>query len=267
MATTLALLRACHLAPTVAVTSVVAVLVVVAGLPPVTGVVLTAAVLAGQLSIGWSNDLLDADRDARVGRTDKPIATGVLPRAVVRRALAVVLAVCAVASLAAGLLSGLVHLVLGVGSGWAYNLGLKRTAWSFLPYAVAFGALPVWVWLAGDPVRLPPAWMVAAGSLLGLGAHLLNVLPDLADDAATGVRGLPHRLGARASGLLALGCLVAATAVIVLGPAGPTPGWAWAVLAGVVAGAAGALRAGGKAPFRAAMALALVDVVMLAARG
>jgi 4-hydroxybenzoate polyprenyltransferase len=267
MATTLALLRASHFAPTVAVTTVVAVLVVVAGLSPVTGVVLTVAVLAGQLSIGWSNDLIDADRDARVGRADKPVATGELPRAVVRRALAVVLAVCAVASLAAGLLSGLVHLVLAVGSGWAYNLGLKRTAWSFVPYAVAFGALPVLVWLAADPARLPPAWMVAAGSLLGLGAHLLNVLPDLADDAATGVRGLPHRLGARISGLVALGCLMAATAVIVLGPAGPTPAWAWVVLAGVVAAAGAALRAGGRAPFRAAMVLALVNVVMLAVRG
>src|SRR3712207_7375206 len=32
---------------------------------------------------------------------------------------------------------------------------------------------------------------------LGVGAHLLNVLPDLEDDAATGVRGLPHVLGPR----------------------------------------------------------------------
>ncbi|WP_448073869.1 UbiA family prenyltransferase [Georgenia yuyongxinii] len=266
MRTTLALLRASHLAPTLAVTTVVAVLTVVAGLEPGTGAVLVTAVLAGQLSVGWSNDLLDAERDARVGRTDKPVATGELPRALVRRALAVVLAVCAVASLAAGLLSGLVHLVLGVGSGWAYNLGLKRTVWSFAPYTVAFGSLPVLVWLALDPGRLPPGWMVAAGSLLGLGAHLLNVLPDLDDDAATGVRGLPHRLGGRVSALCALGCLVGATAVIVLGPGGPTPPWAWAAGGAAVVLAAAALRAGGRAPFRAAMVLALVDVAMLAVR-
>ena len=42
----------------------------------------------------------------------------------------------------------------------------------------------------------PPAWMMATGAVLGVGAHLLNALPDLADDDATGVRGLPQRLGA-----------------------------------------------------------------------
>jgi 4-hydroxybenzoate polyprenyltransferase len=261
------LLGAAHPGPALAVTVLCGLLATAEDQAPGRIALVVAAVLTGQLSIGWSNDLIDADRDARVGRSDKPVATGELPRAVVRRALAVVLAVCAVASLAVGLLSGLVHLVLAVGSGWAYNLGLKRTALSFVPYAVAFGALPVLVWLAADPARLPPAWMVGAGSLLGVGAHLLNVLPDLADDAATGVRGLPHRLGARTSGLLALGCLMAATVVIVLGPAGPTPAWAWVVLAGVVAVAGAALRAGGRAPFRAAMVLALVDVVMLAVRG
>ena len=34
----------------------------------------TAAVLCGQLSIGWSNDLVDLARDRAVGRRDKPLA-------------------------------------------------------------------------------------------------------------------------------------------------------------------------------------------------
>ncbi|MDD9206331.1 UbiA family prenyltransferase, partial [Georgenia sp. 10Sc9-8] len=163
--------------------------------------------------------------------------------------------------------SGLVHLVLLVGSGWAYNVVLKRTVLSAVPYLIAFGSLPVVVWLAGDPATLPPGWVVAAGSLLGLGAHLLNALPDLADDAATEVHGLPHRLGGRVSGLLALAALAVASAVTVVGPGGPAPVWAWAVLVAVGLLAAGALRAGGRAPFRAAMVIALVDVVMLAVRG
>src|SRR5665647_499792 len=33
-------------------------------------------------------------------------------------------------------------------------------------------------------------------------AHLANVLPDLGDDVATGIRGLPHRIGARALSLI-----------------------------------------------------------------
>ena len=62
-----ALAAACHPEPTVAVTAMVTALAVTAG-RTVGGVVLVgAAVLTGQLSIGWLNDLLDADRDAPSG--------------------------------------------------------------------------------------------------------------------------------------------------------------------------------------------------------
>ena len=39
-----------------------------------------AAVLAGQLSIGWLNDVLDAERDRTAGRADKPVAAGAVSR-------------------------------------------------------------------------------------------------------------------------------------------------------------------------------------------
>lgn len=261
-----ALARACHPAPTVAVTAVATALGAVAGLPPATTAVLAVAVLAGQLTIGWSNDLVDADRDARVGRADKPLATGELRVGTARVALAVAVAVTVVASLALGVAAGLTHLLLMVGSGWAYNLGLKRTAASAVPYVVAFGSLPAVPWLALDPPAAPPAWALAAGALLGLGAHLLNVLPDLDDDAATGVRGLPHRLGRRASERTALGALVLASLAVVVGP-GTVPLWAWAVLGLVVTIAVLGVRAGGRAPFRAALVVAVLDVAMLLARG
>ena len=45
--------------------------------------------------------------------------------------------------------------------------------------------------LSASPPRMAPGWAVAAGACLGVAAHLANVLPDLADDASTGVRGLP----------------------------------------------------------------------------
>ena len=47
---------------------------------------MTAAVLAGQLTIGWGNDLVDAERDRQVGRADKPLAHGELSTAAVRLA-------------------------------------------------------------------------------------------------------------------------------------------------------------------------------------
>jgi 4-hydroxybenzoate polyprenyltransferase len=152
------------------------------------------------------------------------------------------------------------HLLLGVASGWAYNLGLKRTAWSAVPYALAFGTLPAVVTLAlPDPV-LPAASTQAAGALLGVGAHLLNVLPDLADDEATGVRGLPHRLGERRVRVLAPLVLLAGSVVAAAGRATPT---AWVGLAIAAVLAVVAVVGRGRLPFLAAIAIALVDVVAL----
>jgi 4-hydroxybenzoate polyprenyltransferase len=71
--------------------------------------------------------------------------------------------------------------------GWAYNLAFKRTIWSAVPYAVAFGVVPAIVALALPTPAWPPAWMLLAGALLGVGAHLLNALPDRGDDIAPGV--------------------------------------------------------------------------------
>ena len=214
-----ALVGAAHPGPALAVTVLAALLAVRAGTGPATGVLVVAAVLTGQLSIGWSNDLVDPARDRAVGRADKPLATGAVGerdrarglrgrRPADRRRC----------PSPAGSLAGLVHLVC-VAAGWAYNLGAKSTAWSWLPYAVAFGLLPVFVDLAAAPTARPatPPWVVAGGALLGVGAHLVNVLPDLADDAATGVRGLPHRLGATRTRLLAVAVLVLATVVILVG--------------------------------------------------
>ena len=255
------LLRAAHPGPAFAVTLLAGLLGWAVGLGPLDLLLVVAAVGTGQLSIGWSNDLVDASRDRAVGRTDKPLATGELDIRVVRTACAVAVVATVPLSLAAGLVAGPVQLVT-VASGWAYNLGLKATVWSWLPYALAFGALPAFVSLVDNPDQLPPWWMVAAGALLGVGAHLVNVLPDLEDDAATGVRGMPHRLGARWSSALAAAVLVSATVVIVLGS---SVGSTVATVALVVVGglALVALVTSGRTPFRAAIAMALVDVAML----
>jgi len=259
----LPLLIAAHIGPCVAVTTVVALLSVAADLSPTKAVIVTAAVFTGQLTIGWGNDLLDASRDRAVGRADKPLANGSLDASLVRRCLVAAAVACVVLSFLAGWRSGLTHLFLGVAFGHLYNLWFKRTPLSWLPYAVAFGCLPAVVSLAGSPPVGPPAWMVLTASALGVAAHFLNTLPDFDDDAATGVQGLPHRVGATASRVIATVLLVAASAVAVLGPSGAPSGWAWGALAVVVALAAVALVGRGRAPFYAAIAIALVDVVLL----
>lgn len=262
-----ALLAAAHGGPALAVTVIAGLLALRGDLRPLDAAVVTAAVLTGQLTIGWGNDLCDLPRDRAVGRADKPLATGALPVGWVVRALAVSALACLVLSTLAGRYSALVNIVFGVGAGHAYNLGLKATRWSWAPYACTFGTLPSVVTLAGPTPAWAPLWATCAGAALGVGAHLLNTLPDLADDERTGVRGLPHRIGERPSRLLAAVLLPAASLLAVLGPAGGPPAWAWAVLALVAALAVLTLVARGRAPFRAAVAIALLDVVLLVAAG
>lgn len=259
---TTGLVRACHPLPTVAVTALTAGLVVGADGTWGRGLLVVAAVLTGQLVIGWSNDLVDAERDRSVGRADKPVARGDVGVRTVRWALVLATIATVVLSLAVSLPAAALHLVLVVGSGLAYNLGLKATAWSWVPYAVAFGALPAVAWV-GSGSGAPPWWSVAVGALLGVGAHLLNVLPDLADDEQTGVRGLPHRLGERRTRFVAPLLLLSGSVIVVLAPPGGPSWWSAAVLLACAALALIAWRARGSTPFVAAIALALVNVVAL----
>ena len=185
------LLRASHFQPTVAVTAITATLALVAGRG--LGVVaVVAAVLAGQLSVGWSNDWADRDRDRRAGRQDKPVVAGEVTAATVGRAAAVALVLTVPLSLLSGWRAGSVHLV-AVLAAWAYNLGLKRTPASAACYLVAFGLLPAFVTLGLPGHPWPAPWAMGAAALMGTGAHFVNGLADREDDARTGVRGLPQR--------------------------------------------------------------------------
>jgi 4-hydroxybenzoate polyprenyltransferase len=265
-----ALALATHLGPTVAVTTVATLLAVVAGVPGGRVVLVAAAVLAGQASIGWSNDWLDADRDRAVARADKPVVQGAVRPGQLRSAALAAAALSVVLSLALGVVPGLLLLVL-VASGWAYNAGLKRTAASVVPYVTGFGALPAGVVAAAPGTPVAPWWLVTAGGLLGAAAHLANVVPDLEDDLATGIRGLPHRLGARVSALVAAVLLGSASVVLVVGPDGPpsVAGWvglALALPALAVAAAAGTERFR-RLAFPAVMLLTVLDVVLLLLSG
>ena len=265
----MALLRSCHPEPTAAVTSMVTALAVTVGHDLAGVALVAAAVLAGQLSIGWLNDHLDAERDRVVGRRDKPVVTGAVSARTVGIAAGVAAVACVPLSLASGVWAGVAHLV-AVAAGWAYDLGLKSSTWSVLPYLVCFGLLPVFVVLGLPGTPVPPWWLPVAGALLGAGAHFVNVLPDLDDDAATGVRGLPHRLGARPSGFLGAASLLAAT--VVLAVAAPVPAVLAAALpvlavAVLATGLWAGRRPGSRAPFRAVLVVAAVAVVLLVAAG
>ncbi|WP_308268616.1 UbiA family prenyltransferase [Yinghuangia soli] len=230
-----------------------------------------AAVLAGQLSIGWCNDAVDARRDAAVGRSDKPAATGEVPPSHVGKAAGGALAACVPLSLLGGPAAAAAHLTGVLAGGWAYDLGLKRTVWSPAAYAIGFGALPAFITLGLPGSPWPVWWATTGAALLGVGAHLVNVLPDLDADRATGVRGLPQRMGGRKVRLVAPFVLLGAVAVVALGPPGPARPLDWAVLGSAAAAtAAGVVRPGGEGsavPFRTAIGVAGLAVALFVSRG
>jgi 4-hydroxybenzoate polyprenyltransferase len=206
---------ACHLGPTLAVTAVTTALAVEVGRGAGT-IWVALAVLAGQLSVGWSNDVLDAERDAVADRREKPIVGGLVARRTVALAAAGALVACVPLSLASGWRAAVVHLV-AVASAWAYNLWLKATLLSPLPYALSFALLPAFVTLGLPGSPWPRAGVMVVAGLLGLGAHFLNTVPDHVADQLGGVDGLPQRLGPRASlviGVLLLGASALLIAVL-----------------------------------------------------
>jgi len=266
-----ALALSCHPIPSVAVTAISAGLVALADLPIGRGALVTGAVFTGQLSIGWSNDYLDAERDRAVLRSDKPVATGAMEPRLAGIAALIALILTLVLSAALGWPGGATALAI-VLCGWAYNLGLKATVLSWLPYAIAFGMLPAVATLSASPPRWPAAWALSAGGLLGVAAHLANVLPDLGDDGATGMRGLPHRVGARATALTAAAVLLTASAVILFGPVGQPGPWRWAGFAAavLVSGVSARIAYGDPSSrrfFRAVIFIAALDLVSFAFSG
>jgi len=265
-----ALIIASHPGPCLAITALATLLAAEAA-PHGTGPVLVApAMLAGQLSVGWSNDACDAARDAAAGRTDKPIARGEISVRAVWLAAAVSLAAAIALSAAISPVTLLVNAVI-IGAAWAYNLGLKATAWSGAMYVLGFAPIP---WFAtstlpGHPAPRPVV-TVAAG-LVGLGAHFTNVLPDLASDALSGVRGLPQRVAARfgpaAAKSVALALLLGASVLLLVAS---SPGRRWVAVVGLCGAcvlAVVAARGGGRVPFYASIGIAAVDVVLFAAGG
>jgi 4-hydroxybenzoate polyprenyltransferase len=252
------------------VTGLAVALGVAVDLPTPRLLLLAGAVLTGQLSIGWLNDLHDLDDDVAAGRRDKPLATGAVRPAGVRAAFWSATGATVALSATLGPRPGVLNLVT-VACGWAYDLRLKRTVWSWLPFLLAFGLLPAVVVLsAPPPAPTPPWWGCLAGGLLGVGAHAANALPDIEADLARGVGGLPARLGPRGTRLLAGLALAGATVLLALAPEGRPGllGWFSLGLAGLLLGAGVVRRwpARSRAPFVIVALVAVVDVVLLVAR-
>lgn len=270
-ATAVGLWGASHPGPTLVVTALAAALGVAVGLEPSRLALLTLAVFAGQLAVGISNDAIDVARDRASGRRDKPLARGQASERAAWIAASVALAAALALSAPLGWRMLAVH-ALVLGSAGAYNAGLKSTVWSIVPFLVSFGLFPSLATLSAPSPAFAAPWAGIAGAALGAAVHLTNVLPDLDDDARTGVRGLPHRWGARVSAVVACLAVMTGAVAVLVGPGGAITVIAWVFFGAVLAVAAvtivlALVRPPARVLFRLVMLAALLLAAQLVATG
>lgn len=158
-------------------------------------ILLLAGMLGGQVAIGASNEWRDREADA-LDKPQRPIPSGAVSPRGALIAMAAGLVLMLVAGLALGLW-GLLLLATGTGAGLVYNLWLKRTPWSWLPYLVALPLLPTWVWLVMDEFRPSLLWLYPLGAAFVLAIHLAQTLGDIDADTSRGEHGIAVVLGRR----------------------------------------------------------------------
>ena len=168
-------------------------------------------VFTGQLVVGWSNDLYDYADDLKHNRLNKPLVAGTITPNYLMKWLRFMVPFSFVANLLGplGFKGGLVYM-FGISMGVAYNFYFKFNVFSWLPFALAFAALPSCIAISKDIA--PPVWMWLGGAIFGSAAHFINVIKDIDQDRASGIGGLPQRIGKRnsigmAALLIALGAL------------------------------------------------------------
>ena len=165
---------------------------------------------AGQATVGWTNDVHDAAADRAAGRSNKPTVRGELRPDDLRVPILVSATLAIPLSfVAAGWTGGAAH-IAAVASALAYNFFLARTVWSWVPYAVSFALMPVFIAQASSLTLWPTVPVTLLSVLVGVTAHLLNAIPDIDIDRDTGWGGLAVSLGKRRSMILAAVLVVAA---------------------------------------------------------
>ena len=196
------LLKASHFGPTVLVVTITYVLSRTQ-FSASDSLFIAFAILLGQFVVGWSNDLIDFPRDRVAKRLGKPLVAATITQSTLKISIGTALLSALIISLLSPLgVSGTAIHFLGLLSATAYNLKLKSTLLSVVPYIVSFGALPWAIYVAAGTE--PPTWIVLGFVLFASAFHFLNVLKDLDSDVDQDVMGLPQVLGRQKSILIAL---------------------------------------------------------------
>jgi 4-hydroxybenzoate polyprenyltransferase len=177
---------------------------------------IAAIMLLVQFSISALNEWADRDLDRRSGR-QRPIPLGLIsPSAALSVAV-----VCALGAFLASALSDLGPfplLLVGVGlaCGWAYDLRLKPTPFSFLPFAIAFPLMPFWIGIITGRPASSLQVLFLGGSPLATAIHLADAIPDREKDLAAGLRTLAVALGRPLAEMAAVGLLLIGTLVSIV---------------------------------------------------
>jgi len=184
----------------------------IAGAPAALAALLAASMLLLQCGIGAANDWADAPADA-TAQPGKPVPAGLVGR----RAAAGIASGAAAAGLIVAGLAGpapLAVAALGLAVGLAYDLRLKRTRWSWVPYAAGIPLLPVFAWVGvTGALPAPFAVLVPIAMLAGAALAVANALADLERDRRAGTATIATSLGlerARRIGAVLGGLVVAA---------------------------------------------------------
>jgi 4-hydroxybenzoate polyprenyltransferase len=194
------LLRASHLGPNLLVTSIS---YLFAQLYWWEGpaFIIAVGVFCGQLVVGWSNDVIDYQDDLKHNRQKKPLVSGQISLRLLQNSLRMMLPLA--------ILINLFGPLGFVGGG----LSVFAIGWA-VAYNFYFGSLPSCMALSKG--QAPELWMWLGGALLGSAAHFLNVIKDMDQDKASGIKGLPQRFGTRASLVAAIMLIAAFVALLLL---------------------------------------------------
>jgi len=190
-------LKASHFGPTVLVVSI-AFILSRTQFSTSDSLFIALAILLGQFVVGWTNDLMDFPTDKAALRLKKPLVAGAITEATLRISIVIALCGALIVSLLSPLgVSGSAIHFLGLLSATAYNLKLKSTLFSVVPYMISFGALPWAIYVAAG--TSPPIWIVLGFILIASAFHFLNVLKDMESDVGLGILGLPQVIGCKKS--------------------------------------------------------------------
>jgi 4-hydroxybenzoate polyprenyltransferase len=257
-----------HPGPSVLVTVVLVAIAGLAGRGVPDGVrilQLVGAMLPVQLCIGVVNDVVDLPADA-VAKPHKPLVCGVVSRSTAA-VIGIVLGAIGLGAAATINLPTLGLDALALAAGLSYDLGLRRTPLSWVPWWAGMAVLPLegYASVGSIPSRLLA--LIPLSGLIALGLHFANALPDIAGDRNTGRRSLPvlagHN-GSRRAGPLSL-AVAGVLALLLAGPLGQVGPVFFAGVAVLAVGVIAVVVTRSRTPFPAlALATAIFAVAWLA---